>query len=333
MNLDSHWQHSSATGNWLLGAVKRNPEGLLLLAAGCVLMMRTGGSARRASSSGDDRSSRSRYEPANRYADQPSPRSTSAGAARAVTGGVSRTAESAKESATEFKDNVSQAATSYASSVSDYAEEARRSITERSESIARGARSTLQDTMNRVLREQPLAVAVLGLAAGAAVAAMLPPSVLERQALGPAGEKISDAATKAGEQLKEGTAKAGERLMSAADKRGLNADGLKEVAREVAGAFGSAFSGDENARGQSSEPNSNRRPDAADMRGQVGQPHGTSPGAPVDQSRGSGSSNTRMTPSAFADPRQNASAEKRPPESPGRGSGVSPSKQVGEHDD
>ena len=28
------------TSDWILGAIKRNPEGLLLLAAGCALMMR-----------------------------------------------------------------------------------------------------------------------------------------------------------------------------------------------------------------------------------------------------------------------------------------------------
>src|SRR4029453_6326333 len=31
-------------GEWILNTVKRNPEGLLLLAAGAVLMMRAGGS-------------------------------------------------------------------------------------------------------------------------------------------------------------------------------------------------------------------------------------------------------------------------------------------------
>ena len=29
-------------GEWMLNAIKRNPEGLLLLAAGAVLMLRTG---------------------------------------------------------------------------------------------------------------------------------------------------------------------------------------------------------------------------------------------------------------------------------------------------
>ena len=39
-------QSSTGTSDWLLGAVKQNPEGLLLLAAGaCLLLRKTGGKA------------------------------------------------------------------------------------------------------------------------------------------------------------------------------------------------------------------------------------------------------------------------------------------------
>ena len=36
----------SQTGSWLLGTVRRNPEALLLMAAGCCLMMRSRSSSR-----------------------------------------------------------------------------------------------------------------------------------------------------------------------------------------------------------------------------------------------------------------------------------------------
>ena len=49
-----------------------------------------------------------------------------------------------------------------------------RAVSEHSERWQRQARSQLQGGMERVLREQPLAVAVAGLAAGVAVAALLP---------------------------------------------------------------------------------------------------------------------------------------------------------------
>ena len=40
MSMYSDNQNSGAAG-WLVGAVKNNPEGLLLLAAGCALLMRS----------------------------------------------------------------------------------------------------------------------------------------------------------------------------------------------------------------------------------------------------------------------------------------------------
>jgi hypothetical protein len=36
----------SQAGDWLLGTVRRNPEALLLMAAGCCLMMRSGSASR-----------------------------------------------------------------------------------------------------------------------------------------------------------------------------------------------------------------------------------------------------------------------------------------------
>jgi hypothetical protein len=332
MNRNPDWEGSSRTGDWLLGAIKRNPEGLLLLAAGCALMMRTGRSSRRARS-GNERGGVSHYDQPNRYPDNAFSRSASVGAASGVSQGVSQAAETAREYATEVKESVSETARSYASSVSDYAEEARRSVTEHSGRIARDAQSTLQDTIDRVVREQPLAIAILGLAAGAAVAAVLPAGDLERQALGPAGEKISDLASKAGEQLKEATAKAGERLMSAAEERGVNADGLKEVARDVAGAFGSAFSGEQkDAGGQSTGPNSSGSPSptsqtagTSDIRDQGSQSPGasSSKGGPADQIHGSVASGTQMSPS----PAGSGLSGQRGT------SGRASSKQAGEHDE
>jgi hypothetical protein len=97
--------------------------------------------------------------------------------------------------------------------------------------------------MQRVLREQPLAVAVAGLAAGAAVAALFPSTEIEDRALGGAHEKLKDAAEKAGERVMEAAGKAGDRLKSAAEERGLTPEGLKDVASEVAGTFKDAMSG------------------------------------------------------------------------------------------
>jgi hypothetical protein len=95
------------------------------------------------------------------------------------------------------------------------------------------------------VREQPLAVAIAGLAAGAAVAAAFPATRFERDTLGPAGERLSEVATSTGERLSEAASAAGERLMTAAEEKGLNKEGLKGVARDVAGTFEKSFSGDQ----------------------------------------------------------------------------------------
>jgi hypothetical protein len=105
------------------------------------------------------------------------------------------------------------------------------------------AQSAIQQTFGRVLNEQPLAIAVAGIAAGAAIASVFPASDFEKETLGPIGDQVSEAAVRVGEQLKEATATAGQTLKGAAEQRGLNAGGLKEVASEVADAFSSSMSG------------------------------------------------------------------------------------------
>ena len=74
--------------------------------------------------------------------------------------------------------------------VSDFAQDARRNVSEHTSRLTRQAQSTLETGMNRVLREQPLAVVMAGLAAGAAVAAVFPTTEIEDRTLGPAGESV-----------------------------------------------------------------------------------------------------------------------------------------------
>ena len=134
----------------------------------------------------------------------------------------------------------------------------------------RGRRSPAsRDTISRVVQEQPLTVALVGAAAGAAVAAAFPATDLENRTLGPTGERLRDAAGRAGEQLKDAATKAGQRLAAAADERGLNTEGLKEVARDVGETFSSALEGeDANQITQSkSQSSSNLGRSATNQRG------------------------------------------------------------------
>jgi hypothetical protein len=137
---------------------------------------------------------------------------------------------------------VADAASSYAASATGYAEQARRSISEGSERLATQAQTAFQTTAEH-MRDQPLLVAALGLAAGAAVAAFFPATELERRTLGEAREAITDAASRAGENLLGAAGQAGERLRSEVAERGLHPEGLKELARDVAETFTSAATG------------------------------------------------------------------------------------------
>jgi len=224
------------SGEWIIDTIKRNPEGLLLLAAGAVLMMRTNQSRPAATSPYTGGMSTSeRFGDAGERAAQ-TMQSTAASYASSASDAVRETMDTAKESAK-----------SYASSASNYAGQARRAVGEQSQRVVEQTRSVAQG----ILQNQPLAIAVAGLAAGAALAAVFPPTDLEKQTLGPLGDQVSKTAEQMGDQLKQATVKAGEKLKSSAADRGLSVDGLKEVAGEVADTFKSTMTGgsDSGARG------------------------------------------------------------------------------------
>ena len=222
MSRQSEMDTYSQAGEWLMGTARRNPEALLLLAAGCALLMRSKSDSRRTStpsSYGEDkRSSFSSMKAPGRE-------------------GFTGTTQKAADYAANMKDRVAETASEYADTVSDFADDARRTVTEISERFARQAQTTMQNTMDRVLRNQPLAVAAAGLAAGALVAAAFPSTDMEKRALGGAHEALTDAADKATKTVVSAASKAGERLMSAAEERGLTSQGLRDVAGEVADTF------------------------------------------------------------------------------------------------
>jgi hypothetical protein len=240
--------HDSGVAGWLVGAVKNNPEGLLLLAAGCALLMRSSGAPK-------SRNSRD----ARGYGRNDMPQSGREARDRTVGQTLSETAQSAGEYVSDIGESVVEKASSYASSVSSYADDVARATAEHSGRLARQAQSSVRDTISRVVQEQPLTVALVGAAAGAAVAAAFPATDLENRTLGPTGERLRDAAGRAGEQLKGAATKAGQRLAAAADERGLNTEGLKEVARDVGETFSSALEGkDANQNTQSKSQSSSK---------------------------------------------------------------------------
>jgi hypothetical protein len=224
MNRQSAMSNST---DWLLQSIKRNPEGLLLVAAGAALLMRTAGSSK------------------SKAAESNSFEST----ATDTVSGISGMAAETRNRASQFASSASE----FASQASDRARNAAYAAGDKATSMARQTTSTAQGYASRVLEEQPLVVAVAGLAAGAALAAVFPTTEMEQETLGPIGAQVSDAAQRVGDQLKDATAAAGETLKNAARERGLSKEGLKEVAGEAADAFSSRMKGDDQSADRTSE--------------------------------------------------------------------------------
>jgi hypothetical protein len=232
---------SAPVGDWIMNTVRRNPEGLLVLAAGCALLMR-GGSAKASGFSTNGEAAVGRI---------------SGGTPRS---GVADHVADAANYVSDVKDRAADAASSYVDSVSAYASDTAQNLSDQSLRLKQQAQSSLQSGMERMLREQPLTVAILGIAAGAAVAAVLPTTGVETQALGGAREALADAANKVGEHVMGAAGAAGERLKTVAAERGLTQDGLKEVARDVANTFTTKVTG---GADQAAEMSASKDPVAA----------------------------------------------------------------------
>jgi ElaB/YqjD/DUF883 family membrane-anchored ribosome-binding protein len=216
----------SQAADWVVNTAKRKPEALLLLAAGCALMMRSGGSVVASwTSRSDDVYGRASWQDEMDDARRQS----------------SRAAEGASRYAGDMRDRVSETASAYASTAADYAQDARNrmsgyagavrenlsSATDQVSRTAKSAASSAADTM----REQPLLIAALGLAAGAAVAALFPTTDVERRTLGPASDALVGAAGAAGRDFMDRAARTGEEVRRAAE------DHLRDLAHEASESF------------------------------------------------------------------------------------------------
>ena len=202
------------TGDWLWDTVQRKPEALLLIAAGCALLMRSGGSLTGIWSA--------------RESNSPAPSQN-----RAVMAEQGGMAESASGYASKVSDTVSEYSDAARQTVSDYAEGARRGISDSSDWLRTQAESTYR-TASEALRDQPILVAGLGLAAGAALAAFFPTTEMERRA----GAALAAKASEVGDQVLAAAERAGERakdtVKEAVAERVL-APAVKEVVGEVVG--------------------------------------------------------------------------------------------------
>jgi hypothetical protein len=210
-------------GDWLVDTARRNPEALLVLAAGAALLMR-GGSRSRSRVMAADYSSYSRDDHEDRPnayyggGEEDAYQGGRGGGLREKIGGA---AANAGEFTSGIGAQVAETSRSYVATAGRYAETGRRRVARQAYRARRHAGQTLH--------EQPLLVASLGLVAGAAVAAMLPRVEIEERALRPARDALGDAANRAAASLREAAGDAGRRLQEGAAD--LGAAALKEAAK------------------------------------------------------------------------------------------------------
>jgi vacuolar-type H+-ATPase subunit H len=195
----------------IVQAVRQNPEGLLLLGAGVALVMRSAIAPTGAKAS------------VARSAPHFGPQTPSQPLDRASIG------KSLREGVSDMQDAVVGAAQDLGEKASDMSQAA----ADRAKRVADDASSSVAD----IVEAQPMAVAIAGIAVGCLAAAFLPTSRLETDTLRPLGNQAVDALSNAKDRVKEATFKAGEQLKDAAADRGLNKQGLSEVARDVASDF------------------------------------------------------------------------------------------------
>lgn len=216
MSYTSVSQETYAQATDFLGrAAKRNPEALLVLAAGCALLMRN------RSSSG----SRAGSEFPSRRPD--------AASARGGEGdnGIASTVSDYASSASSY---LGQGATAAGS----YIEQGARTVADQAGRIA----SHAQSSAGHMANDQPLVLAALGLAAGAVLGAFMPRTRLEDSALRSARDAVSEATSEVADTAKRALGEAGKQLQDGAADLGLTKDGLKDMARDAVGAFANTMS-------------------------------------------------------------------------------------------
>src|SRR4051812_28032780 len=182
----------SNSGDWLFRSIKQNPEGLLLVAAGAALLMRSAGSWGPKARSARSEDSMSRMsEAAERTADSMGDTMSKATdrTKDTMSNMASQVTSQAKGKASEFASSASD----FASAASDKASKTARLAGDKAATMARQTTSTAQDYASRMLEEQPLVVAVAGLAAGGAPGAPVPRTQMGRGKFGPVGGGVGDA--------------------------------------------------------------------------------------------------------------------------------------------
>jgi hypothetical protein len=154
--------------------------------------------------------------------------------ADALSDGVASATGAIRENGADVFDNAARRGRDYADAASEHVS----TLPETGAEMFDAFRSNLSD----LFESQPLALGAIGLAIGAGIAAALPPSEVETEYLGEAGDVIkARAAEFASEQAERVTTVAGNVMEAVSDearKQGLTLEGAKSAAAEISAKVG-----------------------------------------------------------------------------------------------
>lgn len=149
-------------------------------------------------------------------------------------------ARSARETLHETADSLHQRGGEIAERIGEAGERLVRTAADYADDLPKQGGHLLDDvseTMTELFRSQPLAIGVVGLAIGAAIAASLPTTEVEAEYLGESSEFVKQTATEiAGDQIDRATeigTKVADAVTDEARRQGLTPDGLKSAASEL----------------------------------------------------------------------------------------------------
>jgi hypothetical protein len=180
---ESHLRNTTSLADFVSDAMRNRPEAFLLIAAGAALMLARGrgfGLSELLSSVVSDKGS--------------SPR---------IGERLHAAADSASHLASDMRERVGEQVEDLRDAVGDYAERAthraqeqREALTRRTGAAIERARSGMQENIDYMLNEQPLALGAVSLLAGVAIGAALPRTVLETDVVGLARKPIRGGASR-----------------------------------------------------------------------------------------------------------------------------------------
>ncbi|HEX4194541.1 MAG TPA: hypothetical protein VHY80_15645 [Stellaceae bacterium] len=242
------------TAEWLLQTVRKNPEGLLLLGAGLALLMRSGGQRAQQQRAGASPSRNGATGGEGPYG--PYGMDGTSGSGERMANQARGTAEQLRNSVNDATETVSRSYDQMQSQVQDTANAAmqsgQRAVNSALESGQKAMNSAMQSGQQVVtsIAAQPFLVALMGLGTGLAVASLLPETEIEHRAFQDAGKNLADRARDAGDRIASATGEVGDKLAEAAAERGLNKEGVQELAGELTDTFKNALSDKKEADGE-----------------------------------------------------------------------------------